>query len=99
VISKMSRSLRPVGRSPVIAGRAIAGEAGAPGGRPATKEAARRLLPYPWHNNNGAIRTSIPAGWLSPTAVAGIVGDVEDTERDPEDNVATANSPPAIHQS
>jgi hypothetical protein len=60
-----------------IAGRAITGEAGAPGGRPAPKEAAGRLLPYPWRNNNGAIRTSIPAGWLSPTAAPGIVGDVQ----------------------
>ena len=37
----------------------------------------------------------VSPGWLSPTAAPGIVGDVEDTQRDPEDNVATANSPPA----
>jgi hypothetical protein len=30
------------------------------------------------------------------TAAPGIVGNVEDTQRDPEGNVATANTPPAI---
>ena len=88
--------LRPVGRSSVIAGVPLPVRQAHPVVDLLPRKPPGACLPHPSRNNNGAIRTPIPAGWLSPTAAPVIVGDVEDTQRDPEDNVATANSPPAI---